>query len=111
MLYFTECAETDILSYRKALAVIKLGYNGCESDDVSFICRLPIGWDPPVQFFTVIEEYIVKIKSEAFWIFMTTHSTKRSFFELLKDLENNSNLEVKLIFTLLVVVFTFVILL
>ena len=74
--------------------MIKRGYSGCESDDVSFIARLPIGWNPPVQFYILMKDYIMKIKSKAFWLLTTSQNTTKSFYELLKDLEDKYNLEV-----------------
>ena len=89
-----EYAQGDPEAYGKALEIIKTGYVGCETEDISYIARLPMKWEPSVQLFTLLRDYILKIKSQGFWIFMKPQDPTVNFPDLLSDLESCGTLEV-----------------
>ena len=51
-------------------------------------------WEPSVQLFTLVRDYILKIKSQGFWIFMKPQDPTVNFSDLLSDLESCGTLEV-----------------
>ena len=81
-------------AYGKSIEIIKTGYAGCERDDIAYIAKLPIQWNPSVQFFTKLKDYILKEKDEVPWNLITPHGTAATFSDLLKELEKNGTLEV-----------------
>ena len=77
--------------YGKALKVVRSCHDHCPTDDIRSIAELPVEGREPMQFFTFLRDYILKIKADR-CIYMDHH--KR---ELLIDFSDSGSLEVNIV--------------